>query len=81
MNEPGYTDSLNSAKNRERRYQWAITTILSISFLMIGFLGGVVFQTSAYKEKIVVNTVEIRILKERLTSIEGKLDRLLGDKK
>lgn len=80
MTASEYTDTPNSVKNRERRYQWAITTILSISFLVIGFLSGVVFQTSSYKEQIVVNTVEIRILKERLESIDAKLDKLLGDK-
>lgn len=71
---------MNNIKNNERRYQWAITTILSISFLVIGFMGGALYQTRVLKDQIITNTVEIRVLKESLAKIELKLDRALEDR-
>ena len=70
----------NTAKISEKRYQWAITTILSISFLVIGFLGGALYQAHVLKDQIITNTVEIRVLKESTARIEGKLDQLLAQK-
>jgi len=63
---------------REKRYQWAITTILSISFLVIGFMGGALYQAHVLKDQIITNTVEIRVLKESMARVEGKLDQLLA---
>jgi len=70
--------AMDSSKNNERRYQWAITTILSISFLIIGFMGGALYQVHVLKDQIITNTVEIRVLKESMARVEGKLDQLLA---
>ena len=66
-----YTGS-KEANSREIRYQWIIGTILIVT----AFIGGMLFQSERLNEKVVTNTVEIRILKEGLTRIELVLKEL-----
>ena len=77
MNENDYKQTIDRVKNRERRYQWAITTILSAAFLVIGFLGGMLFEAQLMKNQVVRNTVKIESFEKSLEHIDAKLDRIL----
>lgn len=62
--------------SRERRYQWIINTLLVI----MGFLGGVLFEAERIAAQVVTNTVEIRMIRDTLNDIQDKLDTLLQER-
>jgi len=81
MNEDDYKSKLESAKCREKRYQWVITTILSVAFLLIGFLGGLNYQAMLMKDRVTANTVKIERIEKSLEKIDEKLDRILAERR
>lgn len=74
MDEDNFETKIESARAREKRYQWVITTIL----IFTAFMGGMLVQTERLKTQVVTNTVEIRIIKEGLHDIDVKLDKVLA---
>ena len=67
---------MDTCKNSEKRYQWAIYVLL----VVLGFFAGAFLQGERMKTQIVTNTVEIRTLKEGLGKIEAKLDQILAER-
>ena len=61
---------------REKRYQWIINTLLVI----LGFMGGILYETERMKVQVVTNTVEIGMIRETLDEIQEKLDTLLEER-
>ena len=68
---------MESSKNNEKRYQWAITVLV----LILGFLAGTFFETERMNEQVITNTVEIQTLKDGLGKIEAKIDQILAERK
>ena len=62
--------------SRERRYQWIINTLL----VVMGFLGGVLFEAERISSQVVIHTVEIRMIRDILDNIQDKLDTLLQER-
>ncbi|MBA7552007.1 hypothetical protein ES705_44558 [subsurface metagenome] len=81
MNEENHKEKLFSAKIREKRYQWIIATVIPTACLIIGFLGGMLFQSFTLRDQVIINMTEIQILKESLGKIETKLDKVLNDRR
>lgn len=63
-------------KNGSRFYRWAITTLVGA----LCFILGMVVQGERMNTQVITNTVEIRVLKENMMTINAKLDRLLRDR-
>ena len=62
--------------SREARYQWTIHALL----ILLGFFAGVLFESERIKAQVVINTVEIRMLKDSLDDIREKLDMLIEER-
>lgn len=56
-----------------KSYQWIIVILIGA----VGFLSGSTLQAERYKEQQTINTTEIRILKEKLATIDTKLDQII----
>jgi len=66
--------------SKERRYQWAITIILTICMAIIGFLAGMLLQTERMKNQVTTNTAIIGRVEKDIAAINIKLDRLFFTK-
>ncbi len=48
--------------------------------VIMGFLGGVLFEAERIAAQVVTNTVEIRMIRDTLDDIQDKLDTLLQER-
>jgi len=67
----------NTLESREKRYQW----IIHILLILVGFFSGIIFEAERMKTQVVMNSVELRILKESLSDIQDKLAMLLDERR
>ena len=61
--------------NKERRYQWIITIILTITLTTIGFLSGMLFQAERMSKQVTENKVKVERIERDIAGINDKLDR------
>jgi len=66
-------DAIKAKECVERRYQWALTTVLGLLCLTLGML----IQGERLSRLVYENHTKIIVLETQMAKIEGKLDRIL----